>query len=58
MSKYPTMTQLKNIRREKRKCAHCGRKITGYGYFYVLTIARGKHLCKECEAEGESHEKN
>lgn len=49
MSKYHTMTQIQNIRKEKRKCAQCGREIKGYGYFYVSTIARGKHLCRTCE---------
>jgi NMD protein affecting ribosome stability and mRNA decay len=43
---------LKNIKKDKRICCKCGRKITGYGHFYVYTLGRGKYLCRDCDGDG------
>ena len=54
--------QFKNIRKEKRFCCKCKERIWAQGYHFIMSIERGKYLCRVCEKriekEGELNAKS
>ena len=43
--------QFRNIKREKRFCSKCESQINARGNHFIMSIERGKYLCRLCETQ-------
>ena len=43
--------QFRNIKKEKRFCCKCKERIRARGYYFIVSIERGKYLCRVCETQ-------
>jgi hypothetical protein len=41
--------QFRNIKKEKRFCCKCESQINARGHQFIMSIERGKYLCRVCE---------